>query len=309
MGMSNRRFWSGAFIMKSLLLAALAGIVCCSSSLLSAAEPYPRSNLLLEPAELAKPEAASRFVILDARPQAEYAEGHVPGARWVDHGEWAKAFGDGEDRQGWSERIGALGIGRDTPVVVYDDSAMKDAARIWWILRYWGVADVRLLNGGWKTWKAEEFPISTEKPAPPQSVAFRAKPRPERLATKSDVLELLKESGLQVVDARSEGEFCGTAPLGNKRAGAIPGARHLEWSDLVDQKTHRFMSAEQLATLFRATGIDLNRPTASHCQSGGRASVMAFGLELMGAEDVRNYYRGWSEWGNAEDTPVEPGKK
>ena len=59
----------------------------------------------------------------------------------------------------------------------------------------------------------------------------------------------------------------------------------------------------------REAGIDLNRPTASHCQSGGRASVMAFGLELMGAQDVRNYYRGWSEWGNVEDTPVEPGKK
>ena len=58
------------------------------------------------------------------------------------------------------------------------------------------------------------------------------------------------------------------------------------------------------APLLEQAGIDLNRPTASHCNGGGRASVMAFGLELMGAEDVRNYYRGWGEWGNSKDTPV-----
>ena len=78
----------------------------------------------------------------------EYAAGHVPGARWVDHAEWAKEFGDGRDAEGWGKRIGRLGIGSDSTVVVYDDSRSKDAARIWWVLRYWGVEDVRLLNGG-----------------------------------------------------------------------------------------------------------------------------------------------------------------
>jgi thiosulfate/3-mercaptopyruvate sulfurtransferase len=59
-----------------------------------------------------------------------------------------------------------------------------------------------------------------------------------------------------------------------------------------------------LKRLFDAAGIAIDRPTATYCQSGGRAAVMAYGLELMGAKDVRNYYRSWSEWGNADDTPV-----
>ena len=113
---------------------------------------------------------------------------------------------------------------------------------------------------------------------------------------------------MQIVDARSEGEFCGTEPLKNKRAGAIPGAKHLEWSDLVDKGSQRFKPAGELRGLFRAAEIDPTAPSATHCQGGGRAAVMAFALELMGNSDVSNYYRSWGEWGNADDTPVVPGK-
>jgi thiosulfate/3-mercaptopyruvate sulfurtransferase len=130
----------------------------------------------------------------------------------------------------------------------------------------------------------------------------------KRLASKSDLLSSLTDGKLHIVDARSEAEFCGVEAMNNKRAGAIPGAKQLEWSDLIDKETQRFKSAAELSKLFATAGIDLARPTATHCQSGGRASVMAFGLELMGAKDVSNYYRSWSEWGNAGDTPVVPGK-
>lgn len=272
-----------------------------------AADPYPRPNLLVEPADLAKPEVAKPFVILDARDRAKYDAGHVPAARWVDHAAWAKAFGHGGDPDGWGKRIGGLGITADTKVVVYDDNFTKDAARVWWVLRYWGVADVRLLNGGWTGWAAGKFPAEAAAPAF-APVAFEAKPRAERLATKEQLLKPLTAGGLQIVDARSETEFCGTEKLTNKRAGAIPGAKQLEWVDLIDKDTRRFKPAADLKKLFDDAGIDLTRPTATHCQSGGRSSVMAFALELMGADAVSNYYPSWAEWGNAEDTPVVPGK-
>ena len=282
----------------------LASVMFGLSSALFAAEgEYPRPDLLIEPADLAKPAIARRFVILDARPREEHEKEHVPYAYWVNHGEWAKAFGDGKDAADWSPRIGELGIDADSKVVVYDDTGTKDAARIWWILRYWGVDDVRLLNGGWRTWKAGDFP-TTDNVVKPVPAEFNAVPRSRRLATTSQILDLLTDNRLQIVDARSEAEFCGIEAFGSKRAGAIPGARNLEWKDLIDQETHRFKSPDELRRLFTQAGIALDRPTASHCQSGGRASVMAFGLELMGADDVRNYYRGWSEWGNLEHTPV-----
>jgi thiosulfate/3-mercaptopyruvate sulfurtransferase len=169
------------------------------------------------------------------------------------------------------------------------------------------VADVRLLNGGWAGWQAGGHPADQTEPPPPAAVKFVPEARGERLATKEQLLESLKRGGLQLVDARSDGEFCGTDPRNNKRAGAVPGAKQLEWSDLLDEETHRFKPAAEMRDLFARAGIELDKPTATHCQSGGRSSVMAFAMELMGADRVSNYYAGWGEWGNAEDTPVVPG--
>jgi thiosulfate/3-mercaptopyruvate sulfurtransferase len=296
--------------MKTCFWLVMPVVLWSSLGLGAETQKYPRPNLLLEPAELATPEVARYFVILDVRSPEAYQKEHVPGARRVDHDEWQKAFGDGQDSQGWGLRIGRLGIGPRSKVVIYDDNGTKDAARIWWILRYWGLDDVRLLNGGWKGWKSGDYPTTDEVPPPASPAEFQARPRPERLTTMAQVLRSLKGGTLQIIDARSENEFCGVDPLENKRAGAIPGAKHLEWSDLIDPATQRFKGPEELRRLFDQAGIDLNRPTAAHCQSGGRASVMVFALELMGAKDVSNYYRGWSEWGNAADTPiVVPAKK
>ncbi|HMF18980.1 MAG TPA: rhodanese-like domain-containing protein, partial [Gemmataceae bacterium] len=118
------------------------------------ADSYPRANLLIEPADwVKKPAAAQSFRILDARPQAKYRAGHVPDAVWVDHDKWNKTFRDDQSAETWNKLVGGLGIDIGTPVVVYDDNG-TNAARVWWILRYWGVKDARLLNGGWTAWKA-----------------------------------------------------------------------------------------------------------------------------------------------------------
>jgi thiosulfate/3-mercaptopyruvate sulfurtransferase len=282
-----------------------AAMLCSLISTLIAAEnKHARPKLLLEPSELVKPQVAQRFVILDARNKDAYDQQHIPGARWVDHETWKSALADGKDAEGWSKCIGAMGIGADSKVVVYDDASTKDAARIWWLLRYWGVGDVRLLNGGWKTWRAEGRPTEAKEPLAAKAVEFIASPRKRRLVTKDQILASLADHRLQIVDARSNDEFCGIDLKGNKRGGAIPGAKHLEWSDLIDPATDRFKTPEELRRLFDQAGIDLDKPTASYCYSGGRASVMAFGMELMGAKDSRNYYPGWSEWGNSDDLPV-----
>jgi thiosulfate/3-mercaptopyruvate sulfurtransferase len=293
--------------MKTILLFAV--VLFSSWNHVMADQPtYPQPNLLVGPTELAKPEFANKFVILDARDRTKYEQSHIPNARWVDAATWAKAFGNGDDAKGWSQRIAELGTGKNSKIVVYDDSMSKDAARIWWILRYWGLNDVRLLNGGWASWTKNSLPVQKESPPSPTLTNFEAQAVSKRLATKQSLLDSLKKQNLQIVDARSEGEFCGTDRFTNKRAGAIPGAKHLEWSDLLDKDTQRFKSADELRRLFKDVGIDLYEPIATHCQSGGRASVMAFGLELMGAKDVRNYYKSWAEWGNADDTPIVAGE-
>jgi thiosulfate/3-mercaptopyruvate sulfurtransferase len=287
----------------------MAATFACSTLLLlipagtSPTAAYPRVELLIEAQELAKPEVRRKYSVLDVRPVAKFQAGHIPGAGLAEPDEWAKEFVSHPDQETWARRIGLQGI-RDTatPVVVYGDD-VKEAARVWWILRYWGLKDVRLLNGGWQAWQAANSPVEKGPGAVASGSQARVTPQPARLATKEQLLSDLKVKHFTIIDTRSEDEFCGDIKKA-KRGGAIPGAKHLEWVEVIDKKTQRFKSAPELAKLFKDAGIDLARPAVTHCQSGGRASVTAFALELMGARDVRNYYRSWAEWGNADDTPV-----
>ena len=246
--------------------------------------------------------------LLDARGKGKYLDGHAAGAVWIDAPAWAHAFAAGQDAADWQKRIIPLGITPADTVVVYDDNQSKDAARIWYILRYWAFDDVRLLNGGWKALQASGVPMEKEAPTVQPVKDLKLTAEPGRLATKDQLLDLLKGKPPQIVDARSEGEYCGTEETA-KRNGSIPGAAHLEWSDTLDEKTGRFKSAEELSKLFEKAGVDPAKPAITYCQSGGRAAVLAFVLELMGGKDVRNYYRSWAEWGNDPDTPVVKPKK
>ncbi len=283
---------------------ALVSCLLFSASATGEKVRYARPHLLMEPEELARPEVAQHYVILDARNREAFEAEHIPGARWVDHDAWQSEFEDGKDPAAWSRRIGDSGISSDSRVVVYDEGKDTYGARIWWTLRYWGIEHVRLLNGGWHQWKSLQLPTNSEPPEAVSPVEFRAAPQSERLATLDQVLDSLEQDRLQIVDTRTEAEHCGIDQLENQRGGAIPNAKHLEWTELFDPETKQLKEAAEIKRLLNAAGIDLERPTASHCQSGGRAAVMAFTLELMGARRVRNYYRGWSEWGNLETTPI-----
>jgi thiosulfate/3-mercaptopyruvate sulfurtransferase len=292
--------------------AAMPATLLCLTLLAWGQSPgktYARPELLIEAAELAKADNAKKFRVLDTRPAKEWDKAHIPLSGSVDVGDWSKKFTKEQDAKLWEKQLGALGIDVDVPVIVSGDD-IKDMARIWWILRYWGIKDVRILNGGWSAWTAGNYAIDKGAYAKLQYTPTMPKllPAEKRLATLEQIKASLKEHGLQLVDTRSEGEYCGDTKTA-KRNGAIPGAVNLEWKQLVDAKTSKFKTAAELDQLFKKAGIDLSKPAASYCQSGGRASVMAFALDLMGGADVRNYYRSWAEWGNADDTPIVLPKK
>ncbi len=270
-------------------------------------EGYPRADLLAEPDSLARPDALGKHVVVDTRPKAAYQAGHIPGAVWVDHHDWEKTFAATQDPQVWHKRISGLGIGNGGHVVVY--GGPTDSARIWWILHYWGLKDIRLLNGGWKAWtdSGREVTRKTTQPAPAAVLTLQA--AKDRLATKGQLLDALPKKDLQILDARTEGEYCGTVKLSNRRGGAIPGAMHLEWKAALDPRTQRFKSPAELRKLLKDRDIDVGKRTVTYCQSGGRAALLAFTIELMGGREVGNYYRSWSEWGNDPTTPVVQPKK
>jgi thiosulfate/3-mercaptopyruvate sulfurtransferase len=276
----------------------------CAAMVFTPAAGYPRANLLVEATELKA--ARTKSIVLDVRAKSAYDAGHIPGAQWVDVRAWEKAFGTPEAKA-WSQRLGEAGIEGTKPVVVYGGDDVRDTARIWWILKYWNYPFVGLLNGGWSAWIAADGPVSRE-PTVVVPINVLVTPKTRALATKEQLLTALKGSPPQLIDARSSAEYCGEAQTA-KRNGMIPGAIHLEWTETIDPKTKKFKSPEELAAMIRERKIDLDKPAVTYCQSGGRAAVVAFTLELMGGKQIVNYYKSWSEWGNAEDTPVEVQKK
>jgi thiosulfate/3-mercaptopyruvate sulfurtransferase len=244
--------------------------------------------------------------LLDARPKAQYDQGHIPGAVWVD----AKAVekmaaqpGGLTDRAAWEAWLAPLGIGPRTTVLVYDANRQLGAARLWWLLTYLGVGHVGLIDGGFPLWEKQGRAVTAAAPkVTPQ--AFRVRFRTERLAGRQEVLTAVKQATPRVIDARSNAEHTGRE-IRSKRGGRVPTACHLEWSTLVDADG-RFLDETALRDKLSKTGVKPGEPVVTHCQSGGRSSVDAFVFERLGFP-TRNYYLGWSDWGNADDTPIETG--
>jgi len=255
--------------------------------------------------ELQKKLDAPELRLLDVRDQVDHARGHIPGAIWVDL-KSAQALSSSApgltDRAAWEKWIAPLSIGPSTEVVIYDSQRQLSAARTWWLLSYLGVKKVGLIDGGFPLWAKQGRPVTTDlsKVAPRP---FRVEFQDARLATREQVLHALKSTD-RIVDARSRGEYTGQEARAN-RGGHIPSACHLEWTKLVDAEG-RFLDAGAARAQLESLGITAGRPIITHCQSGGRSSVNAFVLERLGLP-ARNYYLGWSDWGNAGDTPVETG--
>lgn len=268
----------------------------CADALAEEKPTYIQPELLVEVADLqshlnGKQQISDRpITLIDARAFDDFKSGSIAGAVHVNVGEWKKALGNGADADAWSKQIGSVLKDSDSTVVVCDYAISGNGARAWWILKYWGVEDVRLLNGGFAAWKEAGGELSVPSAAQNATpVQFEAKAQPERLATIEEVRKAIAEAGGKtcLVDTRTDREVAN---------GTIPTASHLDWQDLVDADTGKMRSAEQLQSLFKRVEFDAEKPTITYCQSGGRASVMAFAMELMGAEQVANYYGSWGEW-------------
>ncbi len=258
-----------------------------------------------------------RIAEVDYDPAANYELGHVPGSVLFD---WRKDINDPVKRDLLSEEaLTALfqraGISEKTTLVLYGDFNNWFAAFAHWVFSYYGVGQLKLMNGGRKKWLAEDRPVSKEVPKPAAGTFHARAPNAALRAYLDDVRKALpqvKSGKLGLVDVRGPKEFSGEIlappeyPTEHaQRGGHIPGAKNIPWAQAVrDDGT--FKSREELEAIYHAQGIRPEVPVITYCRIGERSSHTWFVLTyLLGYPDVRNYDGSWTEWGNLVRTPIE----
>jgi thiosulfate/3-mercaptopyruvate sulfurtransferase len=240
---------------------------------------------------------------------AEFVAAHIPGAvffdidRIADRGTSLPHMLPRADE--FANAVGALGVGSDDRVVVYDTRGVVSAARVWWTFRAFGHERVAVLDGGLRAWKAEKRPVAGGEPTPAPR-HFRAALRPEIVRDLDAMRRNVQTHVEQVVDARSRGRFEGTEPepRAGLRSGHIPGSLNLPYETLY-RPDGTLLPPDALRSAFVEAGVDLGRPVTTTCGSGITASVLALALHVVGRPDVAVYDGSWTEWGGRPDTQVE----
>jgi thiosulfate/3-mercaptopyruvate sulfurtransferase len=243
---------------------------------------------------------------------AEYRRGHIPGAQFFDidgiRDESADLPHMLPSADVFAAHVGALGIGNDDHVVIYDAPGSAGSSRVWWTFRVFGHRRVSVLDGGLGKWTAEGRPV-TDTPSQPRPASHRAGAANRALVrTRADLLVNLTTGREQVVDNRPPGRFNGIEPEPRPalKAGHVPGSVNMPFADFfAPERGGVWRSRGEIADLFARAGVDLDKPVVSTCGSGVTACTTALAAFLVGHDDVAVYDGSWVEWGNRDDTPVD----
>ncbi|MBG1231333.1 3-mercaptopyruvate sulfurtransferase [Aestuariivirga litoralis] len=256
----------------------------------------------------------ANLVILDASwhlptakrdAKAEFATGHIPGARFFDLDKTSDRnttlphmLPKAED---FAAAMSALGIGNDMHVVAYDSYGLFSAARCWWMFKVFGHTKVSVLDGGLKKWNAENRSLEIGETASVTPATFTA-------TLNAGMVRNLKQvaaTGDQIADARSGTRFRGEEqePRPGVKPGHMPGAHNVHYSGMItEQGTLKQPSA--LREKFTANGVDLAKPIITSCGSGVTAAILTLALEELGVKDHALYDGSWAEWGASSEKIV-----
>jgi thiosulfate/3-mercaptopyruvate sulfurtransferase len=244
-------------------------------------------------------------------PKDDYLARHIPGAVFFD----VDAVSDHSNPLPhmfpspvqFGRDVGALGIGNDDTVVIYDSGGWVAAPRAWWMFLSFG-KDVRILNGGLKKWVAEGRKVESGQVTPKPAI-FKASYDARRVRSMQQLVANLTSRSEQVIDARANERYQGKVaePRPGLRAGHIPGSFSVPYNNLFNAATGEMKSLDELRAAFVGAGVKLEAPIVTSCGSGVSAAVLTLALYRLGVENPALYDGSWTEWGAADGPPIATG--
>ena len=270
---------------------------------------------LIEVEQLQSRMGEKDLMIIDMRKPEFYKQGHIEGAVnvWRDQLE-DQSFPYGgmmATKDSVESLLSSLGISNGHSLVIYDDRGCPDAARLWWLLKFYNFERVSLLNGGLEAWQGSGMELSRDKVRyTPTSFKFSDSSNMHIWIDRESLIAHLNntKSNMILIDARSKDEYQGsTHKAGARKAGRIPASLHIDWAEAVDFEDHKkIKSAEQLRKLYHKYGVTERDTIVVYCHSGSRSALTTFVLtEILAYPNVRNYDGSWTEWSYFDHLPYD----
>ena len=243
--------------------------------------------------------------------KAEYAQAHIPGARFFDIDDISDNRSDlphmAPPVEKFMSRMRAMGVGDGHQVVVYDAHGLFSAARVWWLFRLMGQENIAVLDGGLPKWQAEGRPTE-DMPPIVRDRHMTVRRQNQMVKDVTQVSSASKLGDYEILDARSPGRFRGDDPEPREglRSGHIPRSKNVYYRDLLNEDG-TMKTPDDLHTALNSAGVDMGKPAITSCGSGVTAAIINLALERVGKTDHALYDGSWTEWGAFPTVPVATG--
>lgn len=270
------------------------------------------TNYLIEVDELLKIANDTHIKILDFRKANIYKEEHIEGALNIwrsdieDSSYSYKGMMAGKDQI--ETLFSNLGISTGDTIIIYDDNALCDSSRLWWLLQNYDFSNVKMFHGGISAWKSKNGPISKDVPMVQKAVfKLTEKPSLKYYITKEEMLQAVSNK-THILDTRTKDEYTGKRQKqGAAKGGRIPNSKFIDWAVAVNYDGDKRMKGiEELHKIYNDLGVTKSDTIIAYCHSGVRSAHTTFVLtQLLGYKNVKNYDGSWTEWSQFNDYPTE----